>query len=203
MPTYLRRAWKDFKGHFNRQGYGVGIAAAVLGGTFLWQLVCAPHRLLRDEVNGLSTRTHALEGTAANALAFDSLRVGLFAVRTELASCATRITESLEKQRWWNPDVDPLPGGNWNEHFAALSDPRLPSSTHQQIEGAYQKCNRLNHRIRGYIAEYKDSHFAPFPSRPAGIYQFRDGDEAEIRECLKKIEVANTAITHRVDGGQG
>jgi hypothetical protein len=32
----LHRAWRDFRGHFNRQGYGVGIALAILGPLIFW-----------------------------------------------------------------------------------------------------------------------------------------------------------------------
>src|SRR4051794_1826451 len=36
MESAPARAWRDYKSHFNRQGYGVGIAVAVLGPLSYW-----------------------------------------------------------------------------------------------------------------------------------------------------------------------
>jgi hypothetical protein len=34
---------------------------------------------------------------------------------------------------------------------------------------------------------------------PASVFDLQDGDENELREALRKIEVANTAISKRID----
>jgi hypothetical protein len=78
----------------------------------------------------------------------------------------------------------------------------LPTQFHAQIEMAYQQCDRLNHRIKRYLAEQKDANpvTAAFVS---GNYSFRNGDEEVLREGLKTITDANGAISERIDATQG
>jgi hypothetical protein len=128
----------------------------------------------------------------------DPLRIALFAVRTELAACGTRIVEALNVQRWWSPTGDPLPAGKWEAHAGDLSDPALPTPLHQKIESAYQHCDRMNHRISRYIEEYRRSQVVPLII-PSSIFAFREGDEQALRDVLKRIETANTGISERVD----
>lgn len=166
-----------------------------------WNYVRAPFRLLRDDLAALAEQV-AQFGSASPSGDADPLRVALVAVRTELAACATRINEALSREEWWSPTGDPLPAVQWQDHFAALADPALPSVLHQKIEFAYQGCDRLNHRIAGYIEEYKRTQMVALIT-PSSVFQFREDDAEKLREGRKRIDVANTAISHRVDSTQG
>jgi len=128
-----------------------------------------------------------------------SVRAALFAVRSELAACGTRIVEALERNEWWNPDNDPLPAIQWHTQLDALSDPALPAKVHEQIEFAYQRCDRLNHRIRRYISKHRESQVIALVI-PSSVYRLENGDADELRQALKQIDAANSAISRLVEG---
>jgi hypothetical protein len=125
----------------------------------------------------------------------DPLRVALYAVREELGTCGTIINEarSSGSRKWWHPAHDPLPGQKWDEYHAELS--QAPDALHNKMSRAYQKCNRLNHRIRGYITSYRQSQVLAIPMLPAGVFAFRDDDEAQLDDAIRLILDANFAIT--------
>ncbi len=177
---------------------GVIPLAGLLLVAAVWSFGTALFGVMRDEVAALTARVGALEAAPPGVNSADQLRVALMAVRSELGSCGTIISEALTRKRWWMPDSDPLPAAQWDRHFAALSDPSLPTDLHAAIEVAYQRCNRLNHRIGRYIAQHKQTQFLPMV--PASIYQLHEGDEEALREALATITKANGAISARVDG---
>jgi len=131
-----------------------------------------------------------------------SIRVALIAVRSELATCAIRIGDALDRSRWWHPNQE-LPASEWSGRFADLADPTIPPALHQEIERAYQQCGSLNERIRRYITEHKEAQpFAAALGTPASVYKFREGDEEALRRARKTIAATNSAITARVDEAQ-
>jgi hypothetical protein len=203
LTTYL--SWGHARGAQVAIGAGalVGGAALALALPFGFYFIRAPYRILREDVAALAARVEGLDHSPAQGP--DQLRVALMAVRTELAACGTRIVEALEHKRWWNTERDPLPALTWKEFFPALADPALPPPLHQEIEGCYQACDRLNHRINRYVDEYRRTQYIVL-TVPASVFVLREGDEEALRAVLRRIDKTNTAISRRVDfapdGGQ-
>jgi hypothetical protein len=112
----------------------------------LWST--APYRLIRARVNNLEAQVAELP-SATGATDEEQIRVALFAVRSELGACATRITDAQEAGQWWDPDIDPLPATQWERHFGTLT--RLPDNLNAEIDITYQRCDRLNHLARWYL----------------------------------------------------
>lgn len=183
-------------------GISVGAAAAGLVVALLTAFgalwASASVRSLGEDVMALSAAVAELQSREGNRP--EPLRVALYAVRSELVACARGITEALERKRWWSPTGDRLPGESFKNHFAALSDPALPTELFGLIEDAYQCCNRLNHRIARYVEEHKRAQLMPMI--PASVFALRDGDEERLREGLKKIDAAKTGISDLVERAQ-
>jgi hypothetical protein len=176
---------------------GVALLAALLV-IFAALWITAPHRILKAEVESLGERITQLDETPPPGTDHSGdVRVALFAVRSELGACATRIVEAQEDERWWDPDSDPLPGHEWAKHFAVLTD--IPTQLNADIDITYKSCDRLNHLARWYMEEIKSqSMFLPVKPRPTRL---NDHDEEQLAAALKRITETNAAIsTHLGEG---
>jgi hypothetical protein len=187
-------------GHKRGAQVGIGVAAFALGVALafalplLWFYLRAPQALLRERVEALErvALSHAPPPDV------DSLRGALMAVRGELGACAIRITEALDSNKWWRAS-DELPGIHWQEQFATLTDPAVPPDLHAQIELAYQRCDRLNHRVRGRWHAWRERQIFPVIV-PSTIYDFEVGDADLLRDVRRELSKTNEAISARVDG---
>jgi len=124
----------------------------------------------------------------------DPIRVALFAVRSELGACATRIVEAQAASNWWDPDTDPLPAQAWKAHFQALT--LIPDDLNAVIDITYQKCDRLNHLSRYYIEERKRA--TPLAIFKPGPTQLNDHDKERLASALKRITETNRAISEHL-----
>lgn len=177
-------------------GSAVGGIVVGLLAIFAALLVTAPHRLLRWRVERLETQVAELPNTPGTTDE-EQLRVALFAVRSELGACATRITEAQESLKWWDPDIDPLPASQWEKHFATLT--RLPDNLNANIDITYQKCDRLNHLARSYLDELRRRMILPAMPKPSPT-ALNDYDDEQLAAGLKRIGETNRAISAHLDG---
>ena len=150
--------------------------------------------VIRNSLEEL-TNTVSRLGSPSHSERAERRRVALVAVRSELATAATIITEAREKGEWFNPTHDPLPADEWAKRMADLADRELPTTLHERIERAYQRCNRLNQRIVGYRTDYRDQHPLAVLATTKTTYPVSEEDEAELRKAIRSINDANTAIT--------
>jgi hypothetical protein len=156
----------------------------------LW--VTAPHRLLRARVERLEIQVAELPASSGVVGDEEQVRVALFAVRSELGACATRIIEAEEDEKWWDPDIDPLPATQWDRHFAVLT--RLPDKLNAQIDVTYKTCDRLNHLARWYLEELRRKTIFPTMPKPSPTV-LNDYDKEKLAEGRKKIDQTNNAIS--------
>lgn len=177
---------------------GILPLVALLTATFLWQLVCAPYRILKDEITAI--RDTRIANTTPVGNSANPLRVALLLIRQELAASAIRINEARARSSWWTQS-DPLPGIHWNEQFGALADPTLPDALRLKAELAYQQCDRLNHHVIRYMDEYR-RRFPIVLGYPASVFAFRDGDADLLLETRRFIDGTNSAITDYLNGAQ-
>jgi hypothetical protein len=173
----------------------VGLLVALLL-VFLTLWVSAPYRILRAELAALAARVGEEEAAPSAAGRKEQVRVALYAVRSELGACATRIQEAQEYDKWWDPAVDPLPGTEWAKHFAVLT--WIPDSLNTAIDLTYKKCDRLNHLARWYMEEMKAANpfFGFKPPRPT---ELNDYDKEQLNAGLKEIGKTNRAISAHLD----
>jgi hypothetical protein len=177
-------------------GAAIGSIVVALLVVFAALWITAPHRLLRTKVESLEAQIAELPVSAADDE--EQLRVALFAVRSELGACATRIIEAEEAQKWWDPDIDPLPAKQWEKHFAVLT--RLPDKLNAQIDITYQKCDRLNHLTRWYLDELRRRMIIPTMPKPSPT-ALNDYDEEQLAAGRKKINETNSAISAHLTSG--
>jgi len=184
----------------------IGIVVALLL-IFLTLWATTPHRMLRAQVATLAeqvdTLTVQLQEIAnvgkPEAIRTEQIRIALYAVRSELGACATRMVEAEQVGKWWDPETDPLPAEQWRRHFEVLT--YIPDALNTEIDLTYQKCDRLNHRARGYVEEIK-SRTPWFPVKPRPT-ELLDEDRELIEAARRKITSTNRAISDHLGHGVG
>src|SRR2546426_12734677 len=72
-----------------------------------------------------------------------------------------------------------------------------------KMSRAYQRCNRLNQKVRQYIGDYESTKVFPLPPTvPASVRDFREDDEKRLELAIHEIDDANTSISVYLETGE-
>jgi hypothetical protein len=133
-----------------------------------------------------------------------ALRVALVDVRSELEAARRLLRDSAEKQAFWDPVREELPGQRWDEHRQTLAQEKSIEDTRATIEAAYQDCNRLNQLVHRRIEEDRQDREAdPLMQRSAGWALSFDASEKDVdtvSAVLAQTETAISAIGASLEG---
>jgi hypothetical protein len=161
------------------------VAVTVVGGLIL--------ALLGASGNWLTKRIRARLQRRKKATV---LRVALIDVRSELESARRLLQDAAEKQSFWNPAREQLPGQRWDDHRQTLAEERSIEDTRAAIEAAYQECNRLNQLVHQRIEEDRQEREAdPLMQRSAGWALSFDAYEKDVDKVNAALAVIETAIS--------
>jgi chromosome segregation ATPase len=125
------------------------------------------------------------------------LRVALKEIRTELESARLVLQEASDRESFWNPEQEQLPGQRWDDHREVLSAEPEVGDTRAAIEDAYQRCNRLNQHALKRATEAKADEESHTRRLPGWAYDFDyyDKDGQNVKDALTAIDWATTSIT--------